>query len=62
MNKKTAKMVAGLVGGRVIDSGGGVLIVEIPNYQLMATLCLGNGGWWIEDKDGIHVVDGENLG
>jgi len=60
MNEKTAKMVAGLVGGRAVNGGGNVFIIEVQNPGLTA-LCLGDGGWWVEDKDGIHVVDGEEL-
>jgi hypothetical protein len=60
MNEKTAKTVAGLVGGQAVNSGGNVFIIEVQNPGL-TTLCLGNGGWWIEDKDGIHVMDGEGL-
>ena len=60
MNEKTAEMVAGLVGGRAVNSGGNVFIVEVQNPDL-TTLCLGDGGWWVEGKDGIHVVDGEEL-
>ena len=61
MNKKTATMVAGLVGGKVVDSGGGVLIVEVKNEALAVTLCLGNGGWFIEDAQGEHLVDSHNV-
>ena len=57
MNEKIATMVAGLVGGKVVDSGGGVLIVEVKNEALGVTLCLGNGGWFIEDAQGEHLVD-----
>jgi predicted Zn-dependent protease len=60
MNEKTAKMIAGLVNGTVVDSGGSVFIVEVDNPGL-TTLCLGNGGWWIEDGGGNHIIDGENL-
>lgn len=61
MNEKIATMVAGLVGGKVIDSGGGVLIVEIKKEDLGVTLCLGNGGWFIEDVQGEHLVDSYNV-
>ena len=61
MREKIARMVAGMVGGRAIDSGGNFWIVEIPNSAVMVTLCLGNGGWWIEDETGEHIVDGEGL-
>jgi hypothetical protein len=60
MNEKTATEVANLVGGRAVNSGGNIFIVEIDNPGLTA-LCLGNGGWWIEDAEGNHLVDGENL-
>jgi len=61
MNEKTAKMVAGLVGGNAVNSGGNVFIVEVHNSATETTLCLGNGGWWIEDEKGEHILDGENL-
>ncbi len=57
MNEKIAATVAGLVGGTLVDSGGGVLIVEVKNDALGVTLCLGNGGWFIEDAQGEHLVD-----
>ena len=57
MNERIAKMVARMVGGKVVDSGGGVLTVEVKNEKLGVTLCLGNGGWFIEDEDGEHTVD-----
>jgi len=60
MNEKTATMVAGWVGGNAVNSGGNVFIVEVDNPGL-TKLCLGNGGWWIEDSHGEHIVDGENL-
>ena len=61
MNEKTAKGIAGLVGGNAVNSGGNVFIIEIPNAKLQVTLCLGNGGWWVEGEDGNHVIDGEGL-
>ena len=60
MNEKTATEVANLVGGRAVNSGGNVFIVEIDNPGL-TVLCLGSGGWWVENTKGEHLVDGENL-
>lgn len=61
MNERIAKIVAGMVGGKVVDSGGGVLIVEVKNEALGVTLCLGNGGWFIEGQDGEHIIDSDDV-
>jgi len=61
MNEKTATAIADLLGGeaKAVNSGGGVFIVELRDFA--TCLCLGNGGWWIEDEGGEHLIDGENL-
>jgi hypothetical protein len=61
MNEKTATEVANLIGGeaKAVNSGGNVFIVEMRDFA--TALCLGTGGWWIEDAEGNHLVDGENL-
>ena len=61
MNEKTATELAELVGGVPVNSGGGVFIVEIPLRGTLDLLCLGNGGWWIEDADGRHTLDSDKV-
>jgi hypothetical protein len=62
MNIFEAEKVAGLVGGDVVNSGGNVYIVEIRNPERGTVLCLGDGGWWLEDLNGEHLWDGEGFG
>ena len=60
MTRKEAMTVAGMAGGKAIDSGGGVWIVEVRNPELGTVLCLGGIDsleWWIEDEGGEHIFD-----
>ena len=55
MNPKAARLVAELVGGEVMDSGGGVLTVEVECANGVR-LVLGNDGWLIQSRDGEDIV------
>ena len=61
MNQKEATLLAQRTDGVPINSGGNVFIVEIPLRGTLDILCLGNGGWWIEDADGLHMMDSDNI-
>ena len=55
MNPKAARLVAELVGGEVMDSGGGVLTVEVE-CDNGVKLILGNDGWLVQSREGEDLV------
>jgi len=61
VNEKFAKVLADIVGGRAVNVGGGIFIVEIGLRGTLNLLGLGKYGWWIEDADGQHTMDSDNV-
>jgi hypothetical protein len=61
MNEHMAQRVAAIVDGKAVNSGGNVFIVEIRNAGDDRVLCLGNGGWWLENPNGTHVLTSDDF-